>query len=80
MLNHGGSDITPFETFFMDPGADGYGVYAAVKYMAGLDYVDTDRIGLAGHSMGGNATNISICLLYTSGSRRRCRRRILKAH
>lgn len=60
MLNHGGSDITPFETFFMDPGADGYGVYAAVKYMAGLDYVDTDRIGLAGHSMGGNATNISI--------------------
>ncbi len=60
MLNHGGSDITPFETFFMDPGADGYGVYAAVKYMAGLDYVDTDRIGIAGHSMGGNATNISI--------------------
>ena len=60
MLNHGGSDITPFETFFTDPGADGYGVYAAVKYMADLDYVDTERIGIAGHSMGGNATNISV--------------------
>ena len=60
MLNHGGSDITPFETFFTDPGADGYGVYAAVKYMADLEYVDTDRIGIAGHSMGGNATNISV--------------------
>lgn len=60
MLNHGGSDITPFETFFTDPGADGYGVYAAIKYMADLYYVDTERIGIAGHSMGGNATNISV--------------------
>ena len=60
MLNHGASDIVSAETFFGDPGADGYGVYAAVKYMAGLDYVDTDRIGIAGHSMGGNATNISV--------------------
>lgn len=60
MLNHGGSDITSAETFFGDPRSDGYGVYAAVKYMAGLDYVDTDRIGIAGHSMGGNATNMSV--------------------
>lgn len=62
MLNHGASDISSFETFFTDPKADGYGVYAAVKYMAGLDYVDTDRIGIAGHSMGGNATNMSVAL------------------
>lgn len=62
MLNHGGSDITSFETFFTDPTSDGYGVYSAVKYMANLDYVDTDQIGIAGHSMGGNATNMSIML------------------
>lgn len=60
MLNHGASDIVAAETFFGDPRADGYGVYAAVRYMAGLDYVDTDRIGIAGHSMGGNATNLSV--------------------
>lgn len=68
MLNHGASEISPFETFFMDPNADGYGVYAAVKYMAGLDYVDTDRIGIAGHSMGGNATNMSVELDNMSGN------------
>lgn len=62
MLNHGGSDISAYETFFMDPNADGYGSYAALQYIASLDYVDLDQIGIAGHSMGGNATNISVTL------------------
>ncbi len=68
MLNHGTSEISPLETFFMDPKSDGQGVYAAVKYMSGLDYVDTDRIGIAGHSMGGNATNMSVELDNMSGA------------
>lgn len=68
MLNHGGSDITPFETFFTDMNADGYGVYAAVKYVSELDYVDLNQIGIAGHSMGGNATNTSIVLDNMSGN------------
>lgn len=60
MLNHGDSDIASMDTFFKDPKAEGYGLYAAVRYAAGLDYVDTTRIGIAGHSMGGNAVNMSI--------------------
>lgn len=68
MLNHGGSDITPFETFFTDMNADAYGVYAAVKYVSELDYVDLDQIGIAGHSMGGNATNTSVVLDNMSGN------------
>ena len=68
MLNHGGSDITPFETFFTDPNADAYGVYSAVKYVSELDYVDLNQIGIAGHSMGGNATNMSVSLDNMSGN------------
>lgn len=62
MLNHGGSDIAPEFTYFADPNADGYGVYAGVRYVATLDYVDKTQIGVAGHSMGGNATNLCITL------------------
>lgn len=62
MLNHGGSDITPYETFFTDMNAEGYGAYSAVRYVSELDYVDTTQIGVAGHSMGGNATNMSVIL------------------
>lgn len=68
MLNHGGSDITPYETFFTDMNADAYGVYAAVRYVSELDYVDTNQIGIAGHSMGGNATNMSVTLDNMSGN------------
>ena len=68
MLNHGGSDITPFETFFTDINADAYGVYAAVNYVSKLDYVDLDQIGIVGHSMGGNATNMSVNLDNMSGN------------
>lgn len=62
MLNHGGYDISSYETFFSDMNADAYGIYAAVKYVSELDYVDLNQIGIAGHSMGGNATNISVSL------------------
>ena len=68
MLNHGGSDITPYETFFTDMNADAYGVYSAVRYVSELDYVDTNQIGIAGHSMGGNATNMSVTLDNMSGN------------
>ncbi len=54
MLNHGGSDITPYETFFTDMNADAYGVYAAVKYVSELDYVDLDQIGIAMLNHGGS--------------------------
>ena len=60
MMNHGDSEIAGVETFFGDPGAEGYGLYSAVKLIAGFDYVDVQQIGVAGHSMGGNALNISI--------------------
>ncbi|WP_300262621.1 alpha/beta hydrolase [Clostridium sp.] len=68
MLNHGASDITSYETFFTDMNADAYGVYAAVKYVSELDYVDLNQIGIAGHSMGGNATNMSVMLDNMSGN------------
>ena len=68
MLNHGGSDITPFETFFTDINADAYGIYSAVNYASKLDYVDLDQIGIVGHSMGGNATNMSVNLDNMSGN------------
>ncbi|SJZ44603.1 alpha/beta hydrolase [Anaerorhabdus furcosa] len=60
MLNHGGSDITSYETFFMDPNSEADGSYAAVRYLDTLDYVDLNQIGVAGHSMGGNAANSSV--------------------
>lgn len=62
MLNHGGSDITSYETFFTDINTEGYGIYSAVRYASDLDYVDSNQIGIVGHSMGGNATNISVTL------------------
>ncbi len=64
MLNHGGSDITSYETFFTDINTEGYGIYSAVRYASDLDYVDSNQIGIVGHSMGGNATNISVTLDY----------------
>lgn len=60
MINHGGSDITPMETFFGDPKADAYGMYAAVRLASTYDFVDNNQIGFAGHSMGGNAANMSV--------------------
>lgn len=44
-VGHGYSDPPAF--------ADGFGGPMALRYLRGLDIVDTDNIGLEGHSMGG---------------------------
>jgi cephalosporin-C deacetylase-like acetyl esterase len=36
------------------------GMYEAVKMMATLNYVDTSRIGITGHSLGGMSSNTAI--------------------
>lgn len=38
----------------------GTGVYDGVELIAGLPYVDTDRIGVVGHSNGARATNYAV--------------------
>lgn len=56
MFGHGHSDaVTPAEW----PVA-GTGMYDAVKLLADLPYVDTERIGVSGHSNGARAANWSI--------------------
>lgn len=63
MLNHGESDVTGAGVY-LAPAAvnDAYGAYAAVRYAASLDYVDKTQIGVAGHSVGGQASNNCILL------------------
>lgn len=36
------------------------GMYEAVKYLYNLDYVDQDKIGISGHSMGGYTTAMTL--------------------
>ena len=63
MLNHGNSEITSTEVFFAPEAiSQGYGTYACVEYLKGLDYVDQSQIGMAGHSAGGQATNTCVRL------------------
>lgn len=62
MLGHGDSDLADMETFFGSPLSDGNGLYAALKLLGTYDYVDTNNMGVAGHSMGGNAVNTSVFL------------------
>src|SRR6056297_1320482 len=56
MYGHGHSDVVKPEQW---PEA-GTGMYDAVKLMVDLPYVDTDRIGVTGHSNGARAANWSI--------------------
>lgn len=56
MYGHGHSDVVAPEQW---PEA-GTGMYDAVKLMADLPYVDSDRIGVTGHSNGARAANWSI--------------------
>lgn len=36
------------------------GMYQAVAMLAGIDYVDSERIGITGHSLGGMSSNVAV--------------------
>ncbi|WP_174435633.1 alpha/beta hydrolase family protein [Demequina flava] len=56
MYGHGNSDPLPSEEIAVN----GTGMYDAVQLVADLPYVDTERIGVEGHSNGARAANFSI--------------------
>ncbi|MFB2556827.1 alpha/beta hydrolase [Herbiconiux liangxiaofengii] len=56
MYGHGNSE--PLAN--ADIPVNGTGLYDAVKLVADLPYVDTDRIGITGHSNGARAANYSV--------------------
>lgn len=58
MYGHGNSDPLPYDQLEVG----GTGMYDAVKLIADLPYVDTDRIGVEGHSNGARAANFSVQL------------------
>ncbi|NMM94235.1 alpha/beta hydrolase [Bifidobacterium oedipodis] len=63
LINHGSSDVRP-QSEFLGPYTDNeaYGMYAAVRYVKDLPYVQSDQIGVAGHSVGGQAANNAVRL------------------
>ncbi|RXZ87095.1 alpha/beta hydrolase family protein, partial [Agromyces atrinae] len=58
MYGHGNSDDLPNDELAVG----GTGMYDAVKLIADLPYVDTDRIGVTGHSNGARAANFSVAI------------------
>lgn len=56
MYGHGNSEAVPAE----DWSINGTGMYDAVELMADLPYVDTENIGVTGHSNGARAANWSV--------------------
>lgn len=56
MYSHGWSDPVS------DIGTLTTGMYQAVNKVAGLDYVDDERIGITGHSLGGMSSNVAVQL------------------
>ena len=58
MYGHGNSSPLPNGDF----ATGGTGMYDAVKLVADLPYVDTDKIGVSGHSNGARAANYSVGL------------------
>lgn len=58
MYGHGNSDPLPADELMVG----GTGMYDGVLLVADLPYVDTDRIGISGHSNGARAANFSIPL------------------
>ncbi|GBF75110.1 hypothetical protein PA598K_03494 [Paenibacillus sp. 598K] len=56
MFSHGNSDSVP------NIGILTTGMYEAVKSLASLNYVDKERIGITGHSLGGMSSNTAITL------------------
>lgn len=55
MFSHGNS-----ESWAASAGDIFIGMYEAVKMMATLPYVDTSRIGITGHSLGGMSSNVAV--------------------
>lgn len=51
MYGHGDSEVIENDTWW-NAENNANGIYDAVKYVAELPYVDTDRIGITGHSAG----------------------------
>ncbi|MCR4673434.1 MAG: alpha/beta hydrolase, partial [Lachnospiraceae bacterium] len=63
MLSHGNSDnVTGIEEALMS-------VTEALPYVASLNYVDKDRIGITGHSLGAWNCNIASIVAATTGQR-----------
>jgi len=58
MYGHGNSDYLKYA----DLAAGGTGMYDAVKLIADLPYVDTEKIGVSGHSNGARAANFSVAI------------------
>jgi len=58
MYGHGNSDYLNYA----DLAAGGTGMYDAVKLIADLPYVDTEKIGVSGHSNGARAANFSVAI------------------
>lgn len=56
MIGHGDSDITDWDTLY----SDASGINSAVELIASLDYVDIDKIGLTGHSSGGDQAGAAL--------------------
>jgi dienelactone hydrolase len=56
MPSHGNSENTPAI------GGVLMGMYEAVKMLASLNYVDVDRIGITGHSLGGWSCNTAVSM------------------
>lgn len=46
----------------MQPWSETDGLYSAVKYLYNQDFVDKTKIGVSGHSMGGEATDVTVIL------------------
>lgn len=61
MYGHGNSDILPAGDWWK-PENNANGMYDAVKMMATLPFVDTDRIGVTGHSNGALASRTAVLL------------------
>lgn len=58
MHGHGDTDSTPSADLY----SSAVGVEAAVEMAGGLPYVDTQRIGITGHSSGGAASNMVVAI------------------
>lgn len=56
---HGDSSVVS-EEYADVPNVASGGMIDAVEYLSGLDFVDSDNIGVTGHSMGGGFTNTTV--------------------
>ncbi len=59
MYGHGDSEVVESNSWWNDEN-NANGLYDGVKYLTRLPYVDTDRIGITGHSNGAKACNEAV--------------------